>query len=85
MALVFPQNSILLEKLNKHPLLQVPWIHEKKIIPKIVDCFGGQTKVPSGVDMGLMLTLYDLNLGLPTTAMAAIQVNLKTALVDSAM
>lgn len=59
---------------------------EKKIIETVAKFFADQDKADMGVDMGVMLTMMDLNekLGLPQMSLMAINLNLTAALKDCA-
>lgn len=84
--LQFPAQDAITTYLTKHPLTSDPYLTEKKIIETVAKFFANQRKAELGVDMGVMLSLYDLNkkIGLPETALIAIQMNLVEALKDCA-
>lgn len=82
----FPAQDAIVAYLTKHPLTNNPYLTEKKIIETVSKFFADQDKAEPGVDMGVMLSLYDLNekLGLPQMALMTIQLNLTQALKDCA-
>ena len=88
-TLHFPSENGIIAYLEKHPLTSKevsPFLHEKKVIQAVAKFFAEQNKVPAGVNLGVMLTLYDLKptLGIPDVALATMQLALTRALVDCA-
>lgn len=86
MTLHFPSQGAIISYLEQHPLTSDPYLKEKKIIETVAQFFADQDKAPMGVDMGVMLTMMDLNekLGLPQMGLMAINLNLTAALKDCA-
>lgn len=89
MTLHFPSQGAIVSYLEQHPLTSKetnPYLSEKKIIEAVAKFFADQDKADMGVDMGVMLTMYDLNekLKLPEMALMTINLNLTAALKDCA-
>lgn len=88
-TLHFPPKGAIISCLEQHPVTSKetnPYLTEKKIIEAVADFFADQDKAPMGVDMGVMLTMMDLNekLGLPQMGLMAINMSLTEALKDCA-
>lgn len=79
MSLRFPSETILISRLE-NVLSDQQYMKEKKIIQALAKAFANQTKEPIGVDMGVMLELYDLNIQLPEIALRAMIILLCAAL-----
>ena len=86
MSLHFPSEREIISYLEQHPLTSDPYLKEKKIIETVAKFFANQDKADMGVDIGVMLTMHDLNekIKLPETAVMAINLNLTAALKDCA-
>jgi len=89
MTLHFPSQGAIVSYLEQHPLTSKetnPYLSEQKIIETVAKFFADQDKADMGVDMGVMLTMMDLNekLGLPQMSLMAINLNLTAALKDCA-
>jgi hypothetical protein len=87
----FPSQEAITAYLAKHPLISDPLIsdsynQEKKIKDAVAQFFANSRKVPMGVQMGVMLTISELNkkFGLPQSAVMALNMNLTEALQDCA-
>ena len=82
----FPSKEVIASYLQKHSLTKDPYLTEKRIIETVASFFANSDKVPIGVDIGVSLSLFDLNekLGLPKFALMTIQLNLEQALKDCA-
>jgi hypothetical protein len=85
-ALHFPSHSTIVSYLENHPLTSNPYLKEKGIIEAAARAFADQSKVPMGIQMGVMLTMHDLNekIKLPQVTMMTIHMNLTQALEDCA-
>jgi len=87
--LKFPSKQTIIAYLEQHPQTNKttnPYLTEKKIIPAVAQVFADQNKAPLGVDMGVMLTMLDLNekLKLPEFVLMTINMNLCNALKECA-
>jgi len=82
----FPSQEVITAYLAKHPLTSDSYNQEKRINEAVAKAFANSTKVEMGVQMGVMLTMYDVNenLGLPESEVTAINMNLTQALIDCA-
>ncbi|MBU6383004.1 MAG: hypothetical protein KGQ49_00995 [Verrucomicrobia bacterium] len=88
-TLHFPSKPAIMSYLEAHPLTSKdtnPYLTEKKIIEAVADFFADQDKTPHGVDVGVILTMYDLHeeLELSPGGVTTIQMNLTAALKDCA-
>ena len=82
----FPDQNTILEYLSKHPMTNDAFLTEKKIIETVAKFFANQSKVDCGVNLGVVLSLYEMNekLHLPEMVLKIIQVALSQALKDCA-
>jgi len=85
-TVLFPSKEAIVSYLQQHPLTKDPYLTEKKIIETMANFFAKQEKVPDGINLGVMLSLSDVNkkLKLPRVALMTIQINLVAALKDCA-
>lgn len=86
----FPSREVLVSCLDNHPLTgkQVTkYLTEKGITQAVAESFADTDKAPMGVDLGVMLTVYDLNekLRLPDPTLTILQMSLVGALRDCAI
>lgn len=82
----FPSQEAITAYLAKHRLTNTPYNQEKRINEAVANAFANSTKVPMGVQIGVMLAMCDVNetLDLPESAVMAISMNLTAALTDCA-